>query len=125
MGDIIPGIAVALIRGKRILTTVTERPRTCRFVIVAAGVCLFAGPGLAKSFDIEAYCQKVASLAGGGHAIESACQERKAKARIEGRTIEPRIVAYCEKIASTMGGSYSIMDACVDQEESAGTRLKK
>ena len=85
-----------------------------------------SGPPLPR-YDIEAYCAEVADMVGGSYSIEKGCRdmEAEAKASLEGRVAEPRIMKYCDEVASMTGGSYSMLEGCIDMEEEARDSLSQ
>ena len=58
----------------------------------AVGVANLAIP----SYDVDLYCKEVAGASGGSYTIEKSCRqmETAAKASVEGRMVEPRIMKY-------------------------------
>ena len=50
--------------------------------------------------------------------------EAAAKAAVEGRMVEPRIMKYCDEVASVSGGTYSILDSCITMEQEARDSMR-
>jgi predicted secreted protein len=65
---------------------------------------IVAGPAMAQdvTFDIEAYCARVADAVGGSYQIEETCRQQEADAREAMRSTEQRIATYCEKVADAV-----------------------
>ncbi|MGH6896033.1 MAG: hypothetical protein ACREJ5_05745 [Geminicoccaceae bacterium] len=86
---------------------------------------ILAAPAMAQdvTFDIEAYCARVADAVGGSYQIEETCRQQEVDAREAMGSTEQRIATYCARVADAVGGSYQIYNACVDQEEAARGRI--
>ena len=93
--------------------------------ILIALPLILAAPAMAQdvTFDIAAYCARVADAVGGSYQIEETCRQQEADAREATRSTERRISAYCARVAEAVGGSYQIYNTCVDQEEAARGRI--
>jgi hypothetical protein len=93
--------------------------------ILIALPLILAAPAMAQdlTFDIDAYCARVADAGGGSYQIEEMCRQQEADAREAMRSTEQRIATYCARVADAGGGSYQIYNMCVDQEEAAGARI--
>ena len=85
----------------------------------------FASPAATPSYNIAAYCSRVADAVGGSYVIEKSCrdEERNAMSEIMRRQIPARIRGYCDRVAKAVGGSYVIFSGCVDQELEAASSL--
>lgn len=116
--------------------SVTERTVISRTSVVAAwavsALMVFAvladeSAQPLPEYDTEAYCAEVAEMAGGSYSLEKGCRdmEAEAKASLEGRVIEPRILKYCDDVASMTGGSYGLLEGCIDMEEEARDSLSQ
>ena len=86
---------------------------------------ILAAPAIAQevTFDIEAYCARVAEAVGGSYQIEETCRQQEADAREAMRSTEQRIATYCARVAEAVGGSYQVYNTCVDQEDAARGRI--
>ena len=95
-----------------------------RKMLIAVPLIL-AAPAMAEdiSFDIEAYCARVAEAVGGSYQIEETCRQQEADAREAMRSTEQRIATYCARVAEAVGGSYQVYNTCVDQEDAARGRI--
>ncbi len=98
-------------------------------VFCAAGPAIWADEATISlpEYDTEAYCAEVAEMAGGSYSLEKGCRdmESEARASLEGRVVEPRIMKYCDDVASMTGGSYSMLEGCIDMEEEARDSLSQ
>ena len=92
---------------------------------VAASAVGTAGVAI-PSYNIDSYCKGVADISGGSYVIEKGClqMEVAAKAAVEGRMVEPRIMVYCDEVASVSGGTYSILDSCITMEQEARDSMR-
>lgn len=91
-------------------------------IIIATA--LFAVPAFAQDlprFDVEKYCDEIASLGGSSsEMMKGACfdQEQTAYDKSKSRWTElpSSIRSYCLDISRFGGASYMMLDACIDQE---------
>ena len=92
---------------------------------IAASAVGTAGLAI-PSYNIGSYCKGVADISGGSYVIEKGCRqmEAAAKAAVEGRMVEPRIMKYCDEVASVSGGTYSILDSCITMEQEARDSMR-
>ena len=76
-------------------------------------LALIGAGGAAGADDIRDYCQGVS---GGIYSFTKACirDEREAKARLEGRQVDPDILSGCR---DAIGEGYGLIESCVREEE--------
>ena len=76
-------------------------------------------------YDTDAYCEDVATVAGGSYVIEKGCLDLEAAARaeVEGTDVEPRIMEHCYEVATFAGGSYNVLKGCIEMEKQARAGL--
>ena len=72
-------------------------------------------------YNTDAYCEDVATVAGGSYVIEKGCLDLEAAARVEveGTDVEPRIMEHCDEVATFAGGSYNVLKGCIEMEKQA------
>lgn len=97
-----------------------------RRLLIAGAIMSCSFPAVAQNvprYDVEKYCQRVASAVGGSAQIENACisQEQEAYDGLKSSwaSVAAKTQAYCDKVARAVGGTYQIMATCIEQESSA------
>jgi hypothetical protein len=70
------------------------------------------------NYDINKYCKDLANVPEWDQGLETYCKEHeeKAKAKLSGKEIMPRILSYCKGLADSSGGSYAFLGSCLDKE---------
>ena len=82
-------------------------------------------PQPGPEYDIDAYCENIATAAGGSYVIENGYLDMEvgARAEVEGTDVEPRIMQHCNEVATFAGGSYNVLKGCIEMEKRARAGL--
>lgn len=69
-------------------------------------------------YDIEKYCHRLSSSAGGSYMIENSCreQERESRNNLIAMQIPEKTYTYCRRLGNVSGGSYMLMESCCKME---------